>query len=203
MLADTDGVNAWTYNREPTSLDHQPVIQQNRDTLYSAAVVDISKGATVTVPGSGGRYLAVMPINQDGYVNDPGEYELTTGQFGTGYEMLPCGVLVGRPPPRHRGGQPERLSGAELCPMPSTLGGAWPPGPSGDGRPAAWHPHRAIARPIPLSRRAIIAGMMGLSSTKGSSYGARRPTWAMMQRQAGRRDTGMMMHRSTCLDCRR
>jgi hypothetical protein len=98
MLADSGGVNKQAHNRVPTPLDHQPVIRQNRDTLYSASVVDISQGATLTIPDSGGRYLSVMPINQDGYVNavyyDPGEYELTTGQFGTGYLMLPVRILI-------------------------------------------------------------------------------------------------------------
>lgn len=41
----------------------------NRDTLYSLAVVNISEGATVTVPDAGGRYLSVMVVNQDHYIN--------------------------------------------------------------------------------------------------------------------------------------
>jgi hypothetical protein len=43
--------------------------------------VDISEGATVTVPDSGDRYLSVMVLNEDHYINrlfhDPGEYDLT------------------------------------------------------------------------------------------------------------------------------
>jgi hypothetical protein len=41
-------------------LDKQAVIRMNRDTLYSAAIVDISKGATLTIPDAGNRYLSVM-----------------------------------------------------------------------------------------------------------------------------------------------
>lgn len=79
-------------------MDHQPVIRQNRDTLYSGGVVAISRGATVTIPGTDGRYLAVMPINQDGYVNtvydEPGIHELTVQEFDTVYVMLPVRILV-------------------------------------------------------------------------------------------------------------
>ena len=44
------GVNALLHHREPASIDEQPVIRQNRDTLYSIAIVDISQGATLTAP---------------------------------------------------------------------------------------------------------------------------------------------------------
>lgn len=98
VLGDSGGVNEWMHNRTPTPLDHQPVIRQNRDTLYSGTVVDISRGATLTLPNSEGRYLAAMPINQDGYVNavfyDPGSYELTTDVFETEYLMVAVRVLV-------------------------------------------------------------------------------------------------------------
>ena len=48
VLRDTGGINRWMFNREPTPLDHQPIIRQNRDTLYSAAVVDASEDGTVS-----------------------------------------------------------------------------------------------------------------------------------------------------------
>ena len=41
----------------------------NRDTLYSSAIVDISRGARLTVPESGDRYVSVMVVNQDHYIN--------------------------------------------------------------------------------------------------------------------------------------
>lgn len=98
ILADSGGVNVWKHNREPTPLDHQPVIRQNRDTLYSAAVVDISRGATLTIPDAGDRYLSVMPVNQDGYVNtvfyEPGEHHLDTAGFDTDYLLLAMRVLA-------------------------------------------------------------------------------------------------------------
>ena len=51
----TGGVNQWHHNRQPTPLDKQNVIRMNRDTIYSFAVVDISKGAILTLPDPGRR----------------------------------------------------------------------------------------------------------------------------------------------------
>ena len=53
----------------------------NRDTFYSMAIVDISRGQRLTVPDGGGRYMSVMIVNQDHYINkvfhEPGEHTLT------------------------------------------------------------------------------------------------------------------------------
>ncbi|MGW8179440.1 MAG: DUF1214 domain-containing protein [bacterium] len=91
-------VNQFFHLREPTPLDKQNVIRMNRDTLYSAAIVDISKGATLTVPDAGERYLSVMVVNEDHYVNKvihgPGEYELTISEFDTPYVNLSVRTLV-------------------------------------------------------------------------------------------------------------
>ena len=62
-------VNEFVHHREPASIDDQPVIRQNRDTLYSSAIVDISEGATLTLPDAGDRYLSVMVVNNDHYIN--------------------------------------------------------------------------------------------------------------------------------------
>jgi hypothetical protein len=98
IQAQAGGVNLWRHNREPASLDEQTVIRMNRDTLYSFAVVNISDGATVTVPDAGGRYLTVMVVNQDHYINrvfaEPGEYSLTVQEFDTPYVLLAARVLV-------------------------------------------------------------------------------------------------------------
>jgi hypothetical protein len=98
LQADADGVNVFRHNREPTSLEGQTVIRMNRDTLYSFAIADISEGAVVTVPQSGDRYLSVMVVNQDHYINrlfhDPGEYELTVAEFDTPWVLVAVRVLV-------------------------------------------------------------------------------------------------------------
>lgn len=94
----TGGVNQFAHLREPTPLDKQNVIRMNRDTLYSAAIVDISKGATLTVPDAGERYLSVMAVNEDHYINKvidkPGEYKLKVEEFGTPYVNLAVRTLV-------------------------------------------------------------------------------------------------------------
>ena len=70
----------------------------NRDTLYSLAIVDISEGATLTVPDSGGRYLSVMVVNEDHYINrvlhEAGDFELTIQEFDTPYVLVAVRILV-------------------------------------------------------------------------------------------------------------
>ncbi len=92
------GVNKWLHIRQPTPLDQQSVIRMNRDTLYSSVVVDISKGATFTMPDSGDRYMSVMVINEDHYLNkvihDAGTYELTMEEFDPPYVGLAGRTLV-------------------------------------------------------------------------------------------------------------
>lgn len=50
-------------------VEKQTVIRLNRDTLYSFAVVDISGGAMLAVPDAGERYLSVMVVNEDHFIN--------------------------------------------------------------------------------------------------------------------------------------
>jgi hypothetical protein len=92
------GVNRLSHHRAPTAVDRQPVIRMNRDTLYSAAVVDISDGAHLTIPDGGRRYVSVMVVNQDHYINrvfhDPGRYALTVGEFDTPWVAVAARVLV-------------------------------------------------------------------------------------------------------------
>lgn len=89
QLAMAGGVSAWFHYRAPMPIDAQPVIRTNRDTLYSGAVLDISQGATVTLPDAGGRYMTMMVINQEHYINrvfsQPGSYELTVDEHATAY----------------------------------------------------------------------------------------------------------------------
>ena len=81
LQTQASGVNRWHHSRVPTQLDQQTVVRMNRDTLYSMAIVDISAGATVTVPDAGDRYMSVMVVNHDHYINaiyhDPGTYRLS------------------------------------------------------------------------------------------------------------------------------
>lgn len=92
------GINKLHHNRTPTPVDKQNVIRMNRDTLYSLGVVDISKGATVTLPDNGKRYMSLMVINNDGYVNKVfygrGSYKLTMDEFQTPYVGLVIRTLA-------------------------------------------------------------------------------------------------------------
>jgi len=98
LVAQAGGTNRWHHSRRPTPIDQQPVVRMNRDTLYSVAVVDISDGATLTLPDVGERYLSVMVVNQDHYINgvfhDPGTYRLTVDAFDTPFVVLAARVLV-------------------------------------------------------------------------------------------------------------
>jgi hypothetical protein len=92
------GVNRFAHNRKPASVDEQTVIRMNRDTLYSFAIVDLSAGATLTVPDAGRRYLSVMAVDEDHYVNrvlhDPGRYDLSVEELGGRYVGIAVRTLV-------------------------------------------------------------------------------------------------------------
>lgn len=92
------GVNRFLHNREPAAIDKQTVIRLNRDTLYSFAVVDISAGATLTIPEHGDRYLSAMVVNEHHYIDDvyhdAGEHELSIERFGTPHVVLAVRILV-------------------------------------------------------------------------------------------------------------
>lgn len=51
-------------------LNNQVVVRMNQDTVYSGAIVDVSKGATITLPETDGRYQSVMIVQNDHYIND-------------------------------------------------------------------------------------------------------------------------------------
>ena len=74
------------------------MIRQNRDTLYSVAIVDVgSDGVALEIPEMGDRYISVMVINQDHCINQvfhrPGTYELTKDDFGTDYLVVAARIL--------------------------------------------------------------------------------------------------------------
>jgi hypothetical protein len=98
ILKMTGGINKLQSFRDPTPLDKQSVIRMNRDTLYSFAIVDISKGAKLTMPETDGRYNSAMLVNEDEYINkvfyEPGTHELTKDQFDTDYVLVAFRTLV-------------------------------------------------------------------------------------------------------------
>ena len=80
-------VNLFAHTRKLTPTDDQPVVRMNRDTYYSFAVVDVSKGATVTLPPvPEGKYISVQPVTEDHRIQPmsygSGTYQLAT-HFGS------------------------------------------------------------------------------------------------------------------------
>lgn len=98
LQRDAGGVNTFFHNREPAAIDRQTVIRLNRDTLYSFAIVDISRGASFTIPEHGDRYVSAMVVDQDHYVDRtihaPGTHRLTAAEFGSDYVAVAIRILV-------------------------------------------------------------------------------------------------------------
>ncbi len=92
------GVNKWYYFRTPVSIAKQPTIRMNRDTLYSFAVINVSKGATITLPDVGKRYISLMVSNEYGYTNlvyyGKGTYKLNPKNVGSDYAFVLVRTLV-------------------------------------------------------------------------------------------------------------
>lgn len=68
MLKNQDlaGVNKFLHKRQLTPTDEQPVVRMNRDTYYSLAVIDVSEGATMTMPEvPEGRYISIQAVTED------------------------------------------------------------------------------------------------------------------------------------------
>ena len=86
------GINRLSHGRTLTAIDKQIVIRTNRDTLYSGAVVDLSKPVSVTLPETNGHYMSLHVIDEDHYTilvtTKPGKYQLTQEQIGTRYGMV-------------------------------------------------------------------------------------------------------------------
>ena len=92
------GVNKFLNEREPVPIDKQTTIRMNRDTLYSFAVIDISKDATVILPDAGSRYMSMMVVNQQEYINavylTQGKHKLTKEKFDSDHVFLVIRTLV-------------------------------------------------------------------------------------------------------------
>lgn len=97
-LAASHGVGQWNHTYEVTPLDDQPVIRENRDTLYSIAIVDVRDDVTIMLPETGERYLSAFVVNQNHYgqaiLSEPGEHVLTHELVGTDYAAILVRVLV-------------------------------------------------------------------------------------------------------------
>lgn len=99
-VKDAGGTGKFVHHREPVAIDGQAVIRSNRDTLYSAAVLDLDAGpATVTLPDAGNRFRSMQAINEDHYVvgdveYDAGAYTFDKDKVGTRYLFIAIRTLV-------------------------------------------------------------------------------------------------------------
>lgn len=98
VAASAGGSNIWNHFSTPTPLDEQTIIRMNRDTLYSAAIIDVSQGATVVIPDAGDRYLSVMFVNEGHHINRilhaGGTYDLTADELGSDFVLAAARILV-------------------------------------------------------------------------------------------------------------
>ena len=98
-LAIADGkLNSFAHGRRVADINSRSSKRLNRDTLYSVAIVDISKGASIQMPEAGDRYMSVQVVNQEGFTNKifhgAGRHDLTVAEFDTPYVWLLVRTLV-------------------------------------------------------------------------------------------------------------
>jgi hypothetical protein len=94
-----DGFGKFEHKREVSPIDHQNIIRQNRDTLYSAGVFDLDAGpVTITLPDAGNRFMSMQVIDEDQYsppaIYEPGPHTLTKEKIGTRYVLAAVRTLV-------------------------------------------------------------------------------------------------------------
>jgi hypothetical protein len=86
------GIGKILHLREPYSVVNQTTIRGNRDTLYSAVVLDLSSPAVIVKPASSGRFQSMLVISQDHYnpilKHGSGEVTLTMDFVGSRYAMV-------------------------------------------------------------------------------------------------------------------
>ncbi|MET4721777.1 hypothetical protein ABIF63_005883 [Bradyrhizobium japonicum] len=99
-VKDAGGTGRLSHHREPIQVDKQAVIRSNRDTLYSALVLDLDAGpATITLPDAGKRFRSMQVINEDHNVvgkveYGAGSYTLDRNKAGTRYVLVALRTLV-------------------------------------------------------------------------------------------------------------
>jgi hypothetical protein len=98
-VKDAGGTGKLFNHREPMQIDNQTVIRSNRDTLYSVVLLDLDAGpATITMPDAGQRFMSMMVLNEDHYVQSvfygSGSHTVDRGGIGTRYALIGIRTLV-------------------------------------------------------------------------------------------------------------
>ena len=92
------GVNRFSHARQLIPIARQSIERMNRDTIYSSAVVNISQGASVTVPDAGERYMSVVVIDENNYTtaiwHNSGTYPLSVAEHGSEFVAVLVRILV-------------------------------------------------------------------------------------------------------------
>jgi hypothetical protein len=93
------GFGKFNHNREPAAIENQTVIRLNRDTLYSAAVVDLDAGPVkITLPDAGKRFMSLLAIDEDHYIAGvgygAGTYAFDRQKVGTRYVAIAIRTFV-------------------------------------------------------------------------------------------------------------
>lgn len=81
-VMDRGGDNKFTHLRQVSSVETQNIIRENRDTLYSWGIFDVTQGLTLTLPPSSGLYMSALVIDNDTYIVREVDSE-KTGDVGT------------------------------------------------------------------------------------------------------------------------
>jgi len=93
------------HKRDVAPIDHQDVIRENRDTLYSAQVFDLDAGpVTITLPDAGKRFMSLQMIDGENYTQ-PAIYgskpqTFTRKGIGTRYVLAAVRTLVNSADPK-------------------------------------------------------------------------------------------------------
>ena len=85
--------------RGPTPIENQKIVRMNRDTLYSAAIIDLEASpVTITLPDTGKRFMSMQIISEDHYspavVYAPGTYTYDKSSIGTRYMAIAIRTFV-------------------------------------------------------------------------------------------------------------
>jgi hypothetical protein len=92
------GFGKFIHRREPAAIDKQTVIRLNRDTLYSAVILDLDAGpVTIALPDAGQRFMSLLAINEDHYISAVsygGASSFTKDQVGTRYLAIAIRTFV-------------------------------------------------------------------------------------------------------------
>jgi hypothetical protein len=94
QIKNAGGINKLNKFDGIAKVDNQPIIRLNQDTAYTMGVVDVSKGATVTIPDAGDRFISVTFIDSDHYVY-AAKYGAGTYDFPQDTDYIYVNVRIG------------------------------------------------------------------------------------------------------------